>query len=157
MIIIEGPDGAGKSMLIKNLRIKNPELRLAVRPCSPQGGPMVGGELIEWLKNWGKRPGYVHDRHPCISGPVYDAVFSRPVDSRVQPWLQDALYWVRENARVIYCRPPRSAIVAAVNEHPQMKGVDRMIHQLIDTYDSIMGNMIPHERYDWTKDDLPSL
>ena len=102
-------------------------------------------------------PGYLYDRHQCISGPVYDAVLERPVDPHAQGALQSVFYDMLSSARVIYCRPPRSEIVKAVNESAQLDGVARKIHEIISTYDSIMGNIVTHERYDWTRNELPSL
>lgn len=157
MIVVEGPDGAGKSTLIKSLMLANPCLKLAPRACSSLDGPLVGDDLIEWIREYGILYGYIYDRHPCISRPVYDAVYADLPEERTRPWLQGTLYEIRDNARVIYCRPPRRDIIRSVNESAQMAGVDRKIHQIIDTYDAIMASMIAHERYDWTKDALPSL
>lgn len=157
MLIIEGPDGAGKSTLIHSLRLAYPTLKLAPRACTSLAGPLSGDDLITWLKRYGALDGYIYDRHPCISGPVYDAVHANPTEERTCPWIQGTFYEIQESARVIYCRPPRREIVRAVNESAQMGGVDRNIHRIIDTYDAIMASMIPHERYDWTRDDLPSL
>lgn len=157
MLVIEGPDGAGKSTLIRQLKGAYPGIKLAPRACTSLAGPLSGTELVHWLRTYGVMPGYVYDRHPCISGPVYDAVYAYPVEGWVGAWVQGTLYELRENARVIYCRPPRREIVKSVNESAQMDGVDRKIHQIIDTYDAIMGSMILHERYDWTRDELPSL
>lgn len=156
-IVIEGPDGAGKTHLMKAMLGRHPEYRAAPRPCTSLGGPMTGQRLVDWIQNYGLMDTCIYDRHPSISGPVYDVVFSRRVAQKMQPWIQGVLYEIHKNARVIYCRPPRRTIIRAVNESPQMNGVERMIHRIIDTYDAIMGSMIPHERYDWTTDDLPSL
>lgn len=157
MIVVEGPDGAGKSTLIKSLQIAHHGLTLAPRACTSLAGPLSGVELVRWLRTYGVMPGYVYDRHPCISGPVYDAVYADPVEEWVGGWVRGTLHELRESARVIYCRPPRREIIKSINENVQMEGVDRKIHQIIDTYDAIMGSMVPHERYDWTKDELPSL
>lgn len=157
MIIIEGPDGAGKSTLIKSLQLANTGLTLAPRPCTSLGGPLVGDDLLQWLQDYSRMYGYIYDRHPCISGAVYDSVYSRPVEPRLQQRLHEAFWEARDNARVIYCRPPRQEIIRSVNESAQMGGVDRKIHQIIDTYDAIMANMVPHEKYDWTRDELPSM
>ena len=157
MIVVEGPDGAGKSTLIKSLMLANPCLKQAPRACSSLGGPLVGDDLIEWIREYGILYGYIYDRHPCISGPVYSAVYADTPEERTWTWLQGAFYEIRENASVIYCRPPRREIGRAVTESAQMAGVDRNIHRIIDTYDAIMASMVPHERYDWTKDALPSL
>lgn len=157
MLIIEGPDGAGKSTLIRSLRLEYPELKLAPRACTSLAGPLSGDDLIFWLKKYGALYGYIYDRHPCISGPVYDAVYAGTPEERTWSFIQGTFYELRENSKVIYCRPPRREIIRAVNESDQMGGVDRKIHQIIDAYDAIMANMVPHERYDWTRDELPSL
>lgn len=157
MIVIEGPDGAGKSTLIRSLQLANPTLKLAPRACTSLAGPLSGDNLISWLREYGSVDGYIYDRHPCISGPVYDAVYADPPEERTWLQIQGAFYKLLENARVVYCRPPRREIIRAVNESAQMDGVDRNIHRIIDTYDAIMASMVPHERYDWTRDALPSL
>lgn len=157
MLIIEGPDGAGKSTLIRSLRLAYPTLKPAPRACTSLAGPLSGDDLIFWLKKYGAMDGYIYDRHPCISGPVYDAVYADPPEERTWTWIQGKFYELRERATVIYCRPPRREIIRAVNESAQMGGVDRNIHRIVDTYDAIMASMVPHERYDWTKDGLPSL
>ena len=157
MLIIEGPDGAGKSTLICSLRTAYPTLKLSPRACTSLAGPLSGDSLIAWLKKYGALDGHIYDRHPCISGPVYGAVYADPPEERTWTWIQSTFYEIRENAKVIYCRPPRREIIRAVNESAQMGGVDRNIHRIVDTYDAIMASMVPHERYDWTKDGLPSL
>lgn len=157
MIIIEGPDGSGKTTLLNHMLGSYTDLKMAPRACTSLGGPVRGSKLVEWLREYGAMPGYIYDRHPCISGAVYDSVFLDPHSEEVQLRLHRTMKEVMKSSRVIYCRPPRRAIVEAVNEGDQMEGVERNIHRIIDTYDSIMANMIPHERYDWTEDELPSL
>lgn len=157
MVIIEGPDGAGKSTLIEKLMDAESGVVVAPRACTSLAGPLYGNDLVVWLRTYGVMPGYLYDRHPCISGPVYDAVYANPVESWVGAWVQRFFREIQDGSRVIYCRPPRREIIKSVNESAQMGGVDRNIHKIIDTYDAIMTSMIPHERYDWTKDELPSL
>lgn len=157
MIIIEGPDGAGKTTLINKLLGRYPALKKAPRACTSLGGPLRGNELIEWLRSHGVMYGYIYDRHPCISGAVYDSVFAETPVEVARVWLQGTMSKICGAAQVIYCRPPRREIIKSVNESAQLGGVDRKIHRIIDTYDSIMANMLPHERYDWTRDGLPSL
>lgn len=156
-IIIEGPDGAGKTELLHALLAKYPGYRAAPRACSSLGGPLHGGSMIEYLNRYGCLDAYIYDRHPSISGAVYDAVLHRTQPDSVGLHLQGCLHWILENSKVIYCRPPMDVIVAAVHSEPQLAGVARNICQIVDMYDSLMANIIPHERYDWTKDDLPSL
>lgn len=156
-VILEGPDGAGKSTLLHRLLAKNPEYQSAPRPCSSLGGPLYGSDLVTYLANYGSLGQSIYDRHPSISGAVYDAVLHRAPDKSTGQRLRGLFYWLTENARIIYCRPPMNVIVSSVLKEPQMEGVARNIYQIVDIYDSIMASMVPHEIYDWTTDDLPDL
>ena len=156
-VVIEGPDGAGKSTLLRKLLEKNPEYRPAPRPCSSLGGALQGSDLVMYLVNYGSLGNSIYDRHPSISGAVYDAVFHQVPTKSIGQRLRGLFCWLTENARIIYCRPPIGIIVRSVLKEPQMEGVARNIYQIVDTYDSIMANIVPHETYDWTTDDLPDL
>lgn len=156
-VIIEGPDGAGKSTLLYKLLERHPEYQRAPRACSSLGGPLYGADLAAYLTEYGTLGEVIYDRHPSISGSVYDAVFNRSSDTIIGRYLRGAFHWITENAQVIYCRPPMDVVVRSVLASPQMPGVSRNIYQIVDTYDSIMRNLVPHEIYDWTTDDLPSL
>lgn len=156
-IIIEGPDGAGKTRLLRALLDKYPEYRAAPRACSSVGGPLDSSSMAVYLDKYGHLDKHIYDRHPSISGAVYDAAIARTQPDNVGVYLQESFYWILGNAKVIYCRPPMGVIVKAVYSEPQMAGVVHNICQIVDIYDSLMVNLIPHERYDWTKDDLPSL
>lgn len=156
-IIIEGPDGAGKTKLLNQLLEKYPEYQAAPRPCSSSGGPLYGRKMIDYLCQYGCLDMHIYDRHPAISGAVYDGVFGRPQPGGVFKLAQGAFYWALENAKIIYCRPPMSVIARSVLDCPQMDGVLRNIYRIVDAYDGIMQNLITHEVYDWTTDDLPSL
>lgn len=156
-VIIEGPDGSGKSTLLYQLQEYYPEYQQAPRACSSLGGPLRGADLAAYLTQYGSMGSTLYDRYPPISGAVYDAVFRRDPDPALNRYLRGAFYWATENATVIYCRPPMDVIARSVFANPQMPGIARNIYQIVDLYDSIMHNLIPHEVYDWTKDDLPSL
>lgn len=156
-IIIEGPDGAGKTLTLHNLIGTYAGYNPAPRACTSIGGPLVGDELIDYLRKYGCVEGMIYDRHPCISGIVYDAVFAREKHAGAARELQKTFSTILSDAIFIYCRPPIETIVKSVYSSLQMDGVRRFIHQIVYTYDSLMANMIPHMEYDWTKDDLPSL
>lgn len=156
-VIIEGPDGAGKTKLLHQLLNKYREYQIAPRACSSLGGPLSGEGMIAYLDLYGRLDGHIYDRHPAVSGAVYDAVLSRTTPDNVGMRLQGTFHWILENTKVIYCRPPMDVVVKAVHSKPQLDGVARNIYQIVDTYDSLMKNLICHERYDWTQDDLPSL
>ena len=156
-VIIEGPDGAGKTKLLHQLLSKYRRHQIAPRTCSSLGGPLSSDGMIAYLDLYGCLGGHIYDRHPSISGAVYDAVLSRTAPDNVGTRLQETFHWILENARVIYCRPPMDVVVKAMHSKPRLDGVARNIYQIVDTYDSLMKNLICHERYDWTQDDLPSL
>lgn len=156
-IIIEGPDGAGKTLTLNDIISTYTDYNPAPRVCTSIGGPLIGDELIDYLREYGCVEGMVYDRHPCISGLVYDAVFAREAQSSVASELQKMFRVILDRATVIYCRPPMEEIVNAVHASPQMAGVARNIYRIVDTYDSLMQGAIPHIQYDWTTDDLPSL
>ena len=156
-VIIEGPDGAGKSVLLRRLLEKHPEYRQAPRACSSLGGPLRGDDLVVYLTQYGSMDGAIYDRHPVISGAVYDAVLRQAPDITTGRYLQKSFGWIVKNARVIYCRPPMDVIFRAVAASPQMPGVARNIYRIVGTYDSVMHHLVPHETYDWTTDDLPDL
>lgn len=156
-VILEGPDGSGKSTLLRKLLEKNPEYQPAPRSCSSLGGPLFGSDLVMYLVNYGSLSQSIYDRHPSISGAVYDSVFHRVPPKSAGQHLRGLFYWLTENARIIYCRPPIDVIVRSVLSSPQMDGVFRNIFQIVDTYDSLMANIVPHETYDWTADELPDL
>lgn len=157
MIIVEGPDGAGKSTLVQRLIDENPGLKLAPRACTSLGGPLRGDAMRKWLRDYSRMYGYIYDRHQCISGAVYDAIRADPPDASFRRQLSSIFRDIYENAHIVYCRPPRHEILKAVHTSDQMAGVTSKIDLIIDMYDSIMANMVPHEVYDWTKDDLPYL
>lgn len=156
-VIIEGPDGAGKSTLMRQLMRQHPEYQRAPRACSSLGGPLRGADLVAYLTQYGSMDGAIYDRHPVISGAVYDAVLRPAPEIATARYLLEACYWIIKNARVIYCRPPTDVIFRTVATSPQMPGVARNIYRIIGTYDSVMHHLIPHETYDWTTDDLPDL
>lgn len=156
-VIIEGPDGAGKSTLLRRLLNEYQGYQIAPRACSSLGGPLPSESMIAYLDLYGCLGGHIYDRHPSISGAVYDAALSRTPPDNVMTYLQKAFCWILENAKVIYCRPPMDTIVRSVCSEPQLDGVARNIYQIVGMYDSLMANLIPHERYDWTQDDLPNL
>lgn len=150
-IILEGPDGSGKSTLARCFELRGWEL--APRACSSEGGPLGHGDMMRWLHESLSWDGRVIDRHPILSGHVYDHVLGRETLPR---WSADYLRPVLRRSIVVYCRPPSPVIVDAASRSPQLEGVLRSLGRIIDEYDRLF-RLIPAIHYDWTRDDLPDL
>lgn len=67
MIILEGPDGAGKSTIAERL---SKEYNLPIK--SGEGPPKSPQDFSERVDRYLSLPArYIYDRHPVISGPIY--------------------------------------------------------------------------------------
>lgn len=94
-IILEGPDGSGKSTLAKMLT------RATGFPIVPGEGPTKrAGEADERITRFMKHRNSIFDRHPAISGPIYDAF--RPKAYPISPELIAQFYG--SDVFIIYCR-----------------------------------------------------
>lgn len=150
-IIIEGPDGAGKSTLAKHFESRG--WKLAPRACTSEGGSLSICDTMQWVYRSLRWDGYVMDRHPIFSEYVYDRALERET---LHTWSTDYIIPTLLQSVVVYCRPPGPVIRDAAASTPQMRGVLQRIGRIIDEYDSLF-RLIPAIRYDWTRDELPGL
>lgn len=164
LLIIEGPDGAGKSTLIETMRRESNRsfaiLRMSMYPRDTD-------EVAQYLRFIERHPPdlpLVLDRHPLISEPIYGPLL-RGIDrtacfsftthfSRILP----------SHLRMIYCRPPNETIRANVekNANEQLAGVVERAEKLATEYDIMIRepkvrSMIPITRYDYTQDKIENI
>lgn len=142
MIIIEGPDGAGKSTLIRRMRKQRDFITVAL------GGPVKdvltmnrAVLTLDALSVTSYLP-IVCDRHPIISEPIYGPILRGssmlPPGARLSP-----------ADRVIYCRPSITTIFEGFKGRDQLEGVAERLKRIISLYDEAMSRM-SHLRYNWT-------
>lgn len=157
MIIVEGPDGAGKTTLVQELH-NNFNLPIAPRVVSKEAKAMVD------LKRWTERnvhEGFqymIYDRHRLISEPIYGAVLRR----RFEPGFDDTQwmylmyyqFYCLCRPVVIYCLPPYKIVRDNILEDPDNKVVKNSIRRIYALYaakaahDAVMNGALI---YDYTK------
>lgn len=133
MIVVEGPDGAGKTTFIEKL-VAELDLPVAPRVVSKDAEAMVD------LKTWTEKnvsEGFqatIFDRHRLVSEPIYGAVLR----DRFEPgfddvrWLHEMFFRFYEMCRpiIIYCLPPfeavRTNIVGDRNNEVVQKDIRRI-------------------------------
>lgn len=114
MIVVEGPDGAGKTTLIKSLQ---EELQIPVAPRVVTKGTEAMVNLKDWVNNnldEGFQP-TIFDRYRLISEPIYGPILR----NRQEPGF-DRLEWLAPRLRrfydlspiIIYCLPPLEVVKA---------------------------------------------
>lgn len=135
-IIVEGPDGGGKTQLINHLRREFPELGLVRNGLGPDQ------DLERWwivvLATTGEdSPGIpIHDRFfysELVYGPIlrgYMKVGQKLVD--------EIRAGLRQEALLIYARPSREALELGVQTEEQMEGVRNKFTELVEAYDRLM-------------------
>lgn len=138
-IIVEGPDGGGKTGLITRLMERYPVLELMPRACTSENGPIE--ELADWVEKdlWRSRKGYsIYDRHPMVSELIYAPACNRPFCTKFDDanWLRDQLLKFRTTVNVvIYCLPSLSAVVKnAQGNHGDTDHQVRLLSNILGIY-----------------------
>lgn len=159
MIVLEGPDGAGKSTLAKQL-----SAALNV-PIHHSGGPPKSEmEIIERQKamidNLRNKELMIYDRVPCISDPIYGKYIrgGSPFQGVHDPLARTMRAFLI--FPIIYCRPVNQAIFNAMatrveeakayKPEDHKEGVKKHVFEIIAQYDDDIA-FYPHWTYDWTE------
>lgn len=139
MIIVEGPDGAGKSSLIEKLSITL-SIPVHERASDSVGGPV--SNISVWAYNdvtaQPSKPLSIYDRHPLISEYVYGPIVRQHLSpDMLSPTMHLCIRMLARQALVIFCRPPIEEIARNVVKAPQMSGVAEHIGRIISAYDAL--------------------
>jgi hypothetical protein len=109
MIILEGPDGGGKTTLLNRLQA-DLSIKVAPRVVSKEAKAMT--DLVEWVHE-NLRQGFqpkLYDRHRLISEPIYGPALRNDLEQGFDDplWLNEMLFrlYFRVKPVLIYCLPP---------------------------------------------------
>lgn len=106
MILIEGPQGAGKTTLATSLSF---ELALPIYTYSEQlqsRGKYDITALIADVKQWGTKDFGIYQGHPFIEEYIYGPLFRREIGDAFYSWeIRPVIQFMWANSVIIYCRP----------------------------------------------------
>ena len=137
MIIVEGPDGAGKTTLIKNILDAYPDLEVAPRVVSKETNDLT--DLQQWVDH-NLAEGFQYklfDRHRLISEFIYGPTLRK----EQRPGFTSGV-WVHGSLRrfyllkpvIIYCLPPLEVVRQNVTGDPDNVQVAEHIEQIYTAY-----------------------
>lgn len=161
MIIVEGPDGSGKSTLIKQLSDRY-DLQVNERVVSKDGAPMT--DLKLWVeRNLAQGFQYkLFDRHRLISEFVYGPVFRKEQKPEFLDltWSSIMLQTMYNDVQpvIIYCLPPLEVVTANIIESGEkntfvLEHIDAMymayVHRIALDWSNHGGRVVV---WDYTRD-----
>lgn len=153
LIIIEGPDGGGKTRLVNRLRDELPGYLWVLR-ANGKGRPTEDQILAsaEWIDRCPNDITIICDRHPYISELVYGEILRAEVR---HPLTTEDIARRLSHALIIYCRPSNRLLAKGVQVEKQFEGVHSNHARLIGYYDRIMAALARSEHgvrvveYNW--------
>lgn len=139
MILLEGPDGSGKTSLMSTLLDRFPGIEEHERASTSKGGPV--DNIFDWAWNdlitWDQQPLSFYDRHPLFSEPIYGPTVRNSLDSRFEDYHGEdmALKTINESL-IILCLPDIDTVRNNVysNLDDQMSGVVLHINSIYEQY-----------------------
>lgn len=136
IVIIEGPDGSGKSTLISQLRAST---ELYCHVLSTSGPPPGFNAVIEelgWLANFPRSLFLICDRYRLISETIYGPILRGK--SLVGAFNMHLIAEAEVDA-IIYCRPRLETIVENVRrtKAAQLSGIWEHLGEIVQAYDEL--------------------
>jgi len=161
LLIIEGPDGAGKTTLIERMRKDLPEAFVIARLAQYPKHPRDIASYLRFIERHPPEMRLVMDRHPLISEPIYGPIL-RGIDQAAGFSLQTHFSrFLPSHLNMIYCRPADETILANVvkNRQDQLEGVVERARDLISHYDMMISSLrrtklINLASYNYEQDDI---
>jgi hypothetical protein len=151
MIVVEGPDGSGKSSLVDYLTHRF-DLVKAPRLAHSLFGPIndLADGVMKALEEQQGCETMVYDRFAPISEAIYGSVVRQEIREGFDgPFMAHA--WkqlMQHNPLFIFCLPPYSTVVANLREVDQMDGVMEHLYEVYHLYAAqaftLQGLLGPH-------------
>jgi len=166
MIIVDGPDGGGKTWLIKDLSrqlqkwTENLKVREPVKVIhSP--GPLESG-LLEWALDALDRAiePVIFDRFPYFSEAVYGPILRHKSLISEMGFQELGIKLMTHEPLIVYCRPPLSVLLKTSQVMNQMDGVIDNLKAIVKRYDQQLQYWMRDFRvfhYDFTQEDNKEL
>ena len=154
IIVVEGPDGSGKTTLIDKARGNQKDRYFIVcRASRYQPTIQDAFQYLAWIR-YQKTIDVILDRFHFISDRVYGPILRNEDVFKALP----LDFGLQQVSTVIYARPPLDTILANVtNGSNQLEGVSEKTARIVQEYDLIMaklkGKGVNIHRYDYTTDD----
>lgn len=148
MIIVEGPDGAGKTSLIRRLS-QVLDLPVHARSANSDGTATQstedsrGANLSVWafkdVNSMDDQPLSIYDRHCLISEYIYGPITRGFIDpNMLSPVMHLSIRALAKKSFVIFCRPSNAEIVTNVEKDDVSKAVvGNNAHRLAYAYDAL--------------------
>lgn len=152
MLIIEGPDGSGKTTLIKKLQF-DLNLPLHKRFCNSDGSPTQPDprrtdeqqgrdglfyHAFQDTATLDAQPMSIYDRHTMVSeyvyGPIVRGELPREFDS---PSASRMIHLIASRSLLVMCKPPIDRLIASVAKQTHMDGVVERIRSIKAAYDAL--------------------
>lgn len=161
LVIVEGPDGAGKSTLIQNLMALGGFI--SIHTGGPPRDKQDLEDKLDKIKLALDVAGnhiLILDRHPAVSDPIYSKVtgsrsFATPGWLGKQVWSLDPVF--------VYCRGSADSMRENISKSPKAhKSPEHLLKviqnhgEIVKLYDAFFA-LAPNIRYDWQRDSVLEL
>lgn len=137
MLIVEGPDGAGKTTLIEAIQEYFGDIEVAPRVVSKDAEAMV--DLQRWVdKNLDEGFQYkLFDRHRLISEPIYGPALGRSANGfNDLTWVGPRIntFYREVKPVIIYCLPDKGTVMRNIIDDPDNETIAPHISSIYDAY-----------------------
>lgn len=159
MIVVEGPDGAGKTTLVKEIQSHFP-VTLAPRVVNTEAQAMV--DLKQWVEDNVRQlnQGVLFDRHRLISEPIYGPILRDATESGFDDlgWLMAMMQmFYAAKPTIIYCIPPKDTCIVQNASCWPTQTTGRQRSAIYDAYvakAAVDCGLLKAQHYDYTEGPL---